>query len=349
VLTAVGPVPLSRGYFTCRRCGEGLFGADAVLGVRGYLTAGAQRIAVLAGVRDSFARAEQLLSELAGWQLDDETIRRLTHAAAARATATRAGRSAGARFARADGEIEVQIDAGKVNTREGWRDVKLGVFAKREAGAPTTLDNWADRDLPAPGVRAVVAAVEEADEFAGRVRAEADRLGVTTAADVTVLGDGAEWIWNLAADVVPQAAGVLDAFHAIEHIAGAAAAVWGDGTAEAEARTAAGRVALLRDGKAGIERWVGVAIGAAPVGGSTDPLLALAAYFAKHPTRLGYADRLADGRSIGSGLVEGAVKQLVNRRLKLTGARWRVDHVGPLVELAALADSPDWHALWTAA
>jgi len=345
VLTAVGPVPLSRGYFTCRRCGEGLFGADAVLGVRGYLTAGAQRMAVLAGVRDSFARAEQLLSELAGWQLDDETIRRLTHAAAARATATRAGRSAGARFARADGEIEVQIDAGKVNTREGWRDVKLGVFAKREAGAPTTLDNWADRDLPAPGVRAVVAAVEEADEFAGRVRAEADRLGVTTAADVTVLGDGAEWIWNLAADVVPQAAGVLDAFHAIEHIAGAAAAVWGDGTAEAEARTAAGRVALLRDGKAGIERWVGVAIGA----GSTDPLLALAAYFAKHPTRLGYADRLADGRSIGSGLVEGAVKQLVNRRLKLTGARWRVDHVGPLVELAALADSPDWHALWTAA
>jgi len=349
VLTAVGPVQLTRGYFTCRRCGEGQFGADAILGVRGYLTGGAERMAVLAGVRDSFARAERLLSALAGWQLDDETIRRWTHAAAARATATRAERSSGARFAAADGEIEVQIDAGKVNTREGWRDVKLGVFAKREAGAPTTLDNWAERNLPAPSVRAVVAAVEEADGFAGRVRAEADRLGVTTAADVTVLGDGAEWIWNLAADVVPQAVGVLDAFHAIEHLAGAAAAVWGDGTAAAEARTAAGRIALLRDGKAGIERWVGVAIGAAPVGGSTDPLLAVAAYFAKHPTRLGYAERLADGRSIGSGLVEGAVKQLVNRRLKLTGARWRVDHVGPLVELAALADTSDWHALWTAA
>src|SRR5207302_1731837 len=145
VLTAVGPVRLTRGYFTCRRCGDGLFGADAVLGVRGYLTAAAERMAVLARVRDSLARAEQMLCG-----------------------------------------------------------------------------------------------------FAGRVRAEADRLGVTTAADVTVLGDGAEWIWNLAADVVPQADGVLDAFHAVEHIAGAAAAVWGDGTAEAEARTAAGRVALLR-------------------------------------------------------------------------------------------------------
>ena len=194
----------------------------------------------------------------------------------------------------------------------------------------------------------MVAAVEEAERFADRVRAEADRLGVTTAADVTVLGDGAEWIWNVAGDVVPQAAGVLDAFHAIEHIAAAAAAVWGEGAAETHARTAAGRVALLTDGKVGIERWVGEAIAARPAGSSTDPLLALAAYFAKHPTRLGYAGRLADGRSIGSGLVEGAVKQLVSRRLKLTGARWRADHVGPLVELTALVDTPDWHALWTA-
>ena len=56
----------------------------------------------------------------------------------------------------------MQIDAGKVNTGTGWRDVKLAVFAKREAGPPATPDEWADRDLPAPTARAVVAAVEEA-------------------------------------------------------------------------------------------------------------------------------------------------------------------------------------------
>ena len=33
---------------------------------------------------------------------------------------------------------------------------------------------------------------------------------------VSVLADGGEWIWNLAADVVPQATGVLDVFHAVE-------------------------------------------------------------------------------------------------------------------------------------
>jgi hypothetical protein len=195
----------------------------------------------------------------------------------------------------------------------------------------------------------VVAAIEEAEHFAVRVRAEADRLGVTSAADVTVLGDGAEWVWNLAADVVPQAAGVLDIYHAIEHRGNAAKAGWGEGTPAPARQLDAGRSALLRGGKAGLERWLGEAFGAVPAEVSTDPLLDLAGYFAKHPTRLDYAGRLASGRSIGSGLVEGSIEQLVNLRLKRTGARWRAEHVGPLVERIALADSPDWHPYWTAA
>jgi hypothetical protein len=69
-------------------------------------------------------------------------------------------------------------------------------------------------------------------------------------------------------------------------------------------------------------------------------------YFAGHQDRLNYALRLWRGQSIGSGLVEGSIKQLLNKRLKQTGARWRVDHVGPFVELGALAASPEWQAFW---
>ena len=313
------------------------------------MTAAAERLAVFAGVRDSFARAQSALHELCGWDLDDDGIRTLTHAAAARATATRPDRDDVDRFDRAPGHVEVPIDAGKVNTDTGWRDVKLAVFCKRAAGDPVALADWDTRAVPPPTARTVVAAIEDADAFAGRVRAEADRLGVTTAADVTVLGDGAEWIWNLAADVWPQAAGVLDAFHAIEHLAEAVRAVWGEGTADTAARTAAGRQALLGGGKVGIEAWIADALRDLPAGASGDPLLGLAGYLIKHPTRLGYADRLGAGRTIGSGQVEGAVKQLVNRRLKQTGAKWTVAHVGPLVELAALIDTPDWAAFWAAA
>lgn len=305
-------------------------------------------MAVLAGARDSFARAEVALRELAGWELDDETIRRLTHTAAAAAAAARDRRTDAARFAEADGAVEAHIDAGKVNTQDGWRDVKVAVLARRPLGEPATPDRWDERVLPSPSERAVVADVAGVGEFAGRVRAEADRLGVTTAADVTVLGDGAGWVWNLAADVFPQASGVLDVYHALEHVGAAARGCWGEGEAATRQR-ASGRRALLAGGKAGIEGWIGAAFGALPAGASGDELRDLAAYVASHPTRLGYRDRLAAGRSIGSGVVEGAIKQLVNRRLKQTGARWRVEHVGPLVELGALIDTPDWHAFWTAA
>jgi hypothetical protein len=345
-MTAVGRIRLGRQYVTGPD--GGCYPADAALGVNGYLTAAAARMAVLAGVRQTFAKAQQLLAELSGWELDDDTIRRVTHAAAARATAARDGRGAAARFAAAPGVIEVPIDAGKVNTTGGWRDVKVAVFAKRELGAPAAPAAWAERDLPAPAARTLVAAVEDSGAFAARVRAEADRLGVTAAADVTVLGDGADWIWALAEEVVPQAGGVLDIYHALEHIAGAAKAVWGEGTAAA-AQLGAGRAALLSGGKAGLEGWLGEAFAALPAGAAPDPLLGLAGYMAKHPTRLGYAGRLAAGRSIGSGLVEGSIKQVVNLRLKRTGARWRVEHVGPLVELIALADTPDWQPLWATA
>jgi len=71
-------------------------------------------------------------------------------------------------------------------------------------------------------------------------------------------------------------------------------------------------------------------------------------YFAGHRDRLGYAARLRRGQVIGSGLVEGTIKQRVNLRLKRTGARWQAARVGPFVELLALSDGPEWAEHWLA-
>ena len=92
--------------------------------------------------------------------------------------------------------------------------------------------------------------------------------------------------------------------------------------------------------------WVGELTATGALGGDGAALGGVLNYFAGHQGRLNYALRLRRGQSIGSGLVEGSIKQLLNLRLKQTGARWRVEHVGPLVELAALSDGPEWHAFW---
>ena len=193
-MTAMGQVKLSRSYVS--QAGEGSFPADDDLGIDGDLTTQARRMATLAGVKQPFAKAELLLDELCGWQLDDETIRLITHAAAKQASAVREERPDAARLAKASGEIEVAIDAGKVNTRGGWRDVKIALFSRRETGLPATPAQWDCRELPRPTIGIVVAAIEGAEAFAARVRAEADRLNATLAAAITVAGDGAEWIWG---------------------------------------------------------------------------------------------------------------------------------------------------------
>lgn len=118
-MTAVGSVDVRRTHFACGRCNQGEFDADRVLGIQGYLRQGARRMACLAGVQQSFARAEQLLEELAGWPLDDETIRRVCHQTAAQAHAEREQRATAELFAQARGDCEGHIDAGKVNTWEG--------------------------------------------------------------------------------------------------------------------------------------------------------------------------------------------------------------------------------------
>jgi len=48
-------------------------------------------------------------------------------------------------------------------------------------------------------------------------------------------------------------------------------------------------------------------------------------------------------------MVEGAAKNLVGKRLKQTGARWRVDRVNAMAELCCLIYSNDWDAYWATA
>lgn len=345
--TALGPVDLRRPYLW-HPTASGLFPADELLGVSGFLTRHARRLVTLAGIDHSFAHAQQVLAEFCGWEVDDEVIRRTTHAEAKRIAEQRPARTDASQFEQAEGEVEVSIDAGKVNTLTGWRDVKVGLFLKRKPGAPATPEEWDQRDLPSPTVRTVIAAVEEAERFGQRLRRESDRLNVTTRPATTVLGDGAEWIWNLASDHLPQAVGVLDIYHLLEQVGGAMKAMGGtEGTIRG--RCEAARRAVLSEGKTGFERWLGGVFEECPAEASTEPLLDLAACAAKHPTRLGYAGRLAAGQSIGSGAVEGGIKQLVNLRMKRTGARWRVEHVGPLVELRAASQTAAWQSFWAAA
>jgi hypothetical protein len=335
-VTAARRVVLRRRALRCGGCGLTAYPSDARIGLEGFLSPHATRLACLASASWSFDVAATRLEELAGVRLDDETIRRHVHRAAEALPRRRDAAPPRAAFEAAGGEPEFLTDGVMALPRDGWRELKLAVSLKRPTGEPAEPEGWAERDLPRPTAQAAYAEVADCDTFAVCWGPRAAALGIDPAGPLTVLGDGAEWIWRAAAEQFPAAQKVLDLFHAAQHLAAAAAALHGEGTAAAADWAARGRRALLADG------WPGLLdhVGATPTEGRTATGQAgddeLIAYFAKHTTRLGYYGRLRTGRSIGSGAVEGACKTAVGRRLKQTGARWKVRRLERMAALCCL-------------
>lgn len=286
------------------------------------------------------------MAEFCGLRTCDQTIRTVCYAEAGLlAEWLHTDPSAGAGFAAAAGEIEFQTDGTMVNTWEGWRELRLGIFAKRQRGRPAPATAWDTRRLPAPHARVLFGGIETAEHFGPRIRRWAGRLGVTDPADVSVLGDGAEWIWNQARVQLPGSKGLLDIYHGAEHLADCAGVLYGDGSA---ARTwlDAGRLALLTDGAAGVQAHLADARPGVRSATKRQALDDTGRYFERRAAYLGYAERLAGGQSIGSGLVEGACKQVIGRRMKQTGARWRVRRANRMATLCCTFHGDTWAPYW---
>ncbi|MGL4461488.1 MAG: ISKra4 family transposase, partial [Planctomycetia bacterium] len=57
-------------------------------------------------------------------------------------------------------------------------------------------------------------------------------------------------------------------------------------------------------------------------------------------------ERLAKGRSIGSGAIEGACKYVIGRRLKSTGGRWPPENAVRMGRLRSTHYARDWQQYW---
>jgi hypothetical protein len=304
----------------------------------------------LAGTSWSFDRAAQHLAEFCGLRTCDQTIRAVCHEEATRlADWLHGDPQAGVAFAAAAGAVEFQTDGTMVNTTaDGWREMRLGLFAKRPPGPPATPEQWDRRRLPPLTARVLFAAVQTAQQFGPRIRAWASRLGIRDPTQVTVLADGADWIWKQVAVQLPDARGVLDIFHALEHVGACAKAVYGEGSEASRRWQDRGRVALLTRGASGMAALITATRAEVRSPRQRQALERLRGYFGRQQEHLDYAERLASGQSIGSGLVEGSCKQVIGRRLKQTGARWTIRRVNRMATLCCALHGDTWKPYWDA-
>jgi hypothetical protein len=353
-MSAVGDVGFTRRYWKCTCGTEGSYAADELLGVAGKrYTKTVQKHCCRLAAETSFASASGLMHELLGADLCPETVRTLVEGhGKVMARFQAEDTSSEQAFRKAAGAVEFTTDAGKVHTREeGWKDLKIAVISKREAGAATTPDQWKAQRLPAATIVLAFAMIATAKEFRSSWRPRLRRLGVTCLAGVHALADGASWIWKAVQRSLTGCVQTLDFFHACQHLSKAAERIFGEGTSEARAAYEQSRSLLARQGWVGVCQWVGELLGIADDSErerrrqATDRLIG---YFSKHTNRLNYAERLQAGRAIGSGQVEGEAKTL-GLRLKRRGARWNKGNVQPMASLVCVHHTCQWDTYWALA
>ena len=80
--------------------------------------------------------------------------------------------------------------------------------------------SWDEKGYPIrdPDSTTYTGAIETAEEFGKRIYREAWNRGWSRAEKKVVMGDGAEWIWNLAEPYFPGAIQIVDLYHARQHL-----------------------------------------------------------------------------------------------------------------------------------
>ncbi|MEX2621965.1 MAG: ISKra4 family transposase [Egibacteraceae bacterium] len=200
------------------------------------------------------------------------------------------------------------------------------------------------RPVRDPHSSSYVATFAPAEDFGALAYAEADRRGVAGARRTVVLGDGAPWIWNLAALHFPSATQIVDLYHAREHLheLGRLVAPALDGD---HAGWLADRLAELDRGD------IPALLDAAHSLTLPDTLTAevdqTLGYFQTNQHRMRYAQFRKSGLFVGSGAVEAGCRAVIGQRLKLSGMRWNVPGATGILTLRCHDASNRWDDLWT--
>ncbi len=349
VLTAVGQVQVSRPYYLCPHCHTGQFPVDVELDIeRTEFSPGVRRMQALVGQQAPFDHGREQMKVLAGLQVTTKSVERTAEAigddiahqeqqqiqrAVQLHLPIRIGPSIPILYVQMDGTgvpVVKKETAGRQGKTEGQpahtREVKLGcVFTQ------TTWDKegYAIRD---PDSTTYTGAIETAEEFGKRIYLEAWKRGWSRAKKKVVIGDGAEWIWNLVAEHFPGAIQIVDLYHARQHLWEVARQLYPHEEIKQKAWMKVHQKRLLDKGN--IEKLVGalrsIASANPPM---TEKVRTEADYFERNAGRMRYPKFRRQHLFIGSGVIEAACKTVIASRLKQSGMFWTVRGANAILAL----------------
>ena len=385
LLTLVGPVPFVRPYYQClevcaedESCSHGEAPDDILWGVHEQrTTSGVQReISYLCGrltfeeAAESLCRhvplemsARQALSlmrpvgeALAG--AEDRQVKSVQ----AQAQQARS-HPAEERQTKEIERLSIELDGVMARMRRGsvpmekeerqrkgdvYREIKAGAVFRAERGPKRSeLVPGVYVDTPEPDSLRYVARRTAKGGFDWLLYQLALDGGLEQAQQVVVIGDGAPWIWHLAAEHFPGAVQIVDLYHAKDHVWDVAHAIFGSGTAQASA-WATHACSLLEQGDS--EALVAAIKPLPPI--PPEPGQARSCperamnYFTINAARMRYPAFRAQGMHLGSGIAEAACKTIVSTRAKRSGMRWTPKGIDALLPVRTSVLNRTYDSLW---
>lgn len=353
----LGSLRLEVDYGLDRRTGQWLSPAHRAwgLGPHQKLTPGfAAKLCFTVTATGCYEEAAQVVSQWSG-SMDDSTLHSLVQRMGKQAQEQREERAAcpptERQSKRAASALAVlMVDGWQVRHRgEGWgrkqtakarvewHEMKTGVFYLQEQAAQTQGGRGFIED------KVVVSVVGEPLELGQRLHWEALRGGLGRARQQLFLGDGAPWIWNLKRDRWDQAVGLLDFFHASQHLWEVGRTLKGDKPSQLAPWVEA-RLHQLRHGQE--KKVLSELAGLKSKRGAVGEVLAREKnYFASHAARMNYRNIARRGWPIGSGAVESACRQK-QCRFKRPGQFWTPKGLRNLIALDEARRNHHWDQLW---
>ena len=363
LLTAVGKVEVLRPYYVCRHCHVGQFPADVELDIENTeFSPGVRRMQAVVGQEAPFDHGRQQLKLLADLEVTTKAVERTAEAIGEDIAARQqveiqqamqldlpviVGEAIPVVYVQVDGTgvpVVKKETVGRQGKTEGQpahtREAKLGgVFTQ------TTWDaeGYAIRD---PDSTTYVGAIETAGEFGKRIYLEAWKRGWSRAEKKVVMGDGAEWIWNLADQYFPGAIQIVDLFHARQHL-------W------ELARK------LHPNDESGQNRWMMIHQDLldnckikklvtslrsieTPSAELAEKLRIEAEYFRRNARRMRYPKFRRQHLFVGTGVIEAGCKTLIGSRCKQSGMFWTVRGANAILALRCCLFNGEFEGYWEA-
>lgn len=354
LMSQSGQVEFARRRYRCTECGCCTTPADALVccGKHRITRHLAKQICQLATL-EHFTRMEQLMADQHGVHIGHDDMLQLVHDVGGVLDAQRqaAAKHAMKAPSKITSKITAQVRPKQVyvscdgimyctNEREAcpddpekkrmiWRQMRVGcVYWQDEK------ERWHKQ---------VVWGQEDLQTFAASLFQLACECGYKEADEKIFIADGGDWCWGIHQKYFVEASGVLDWYHASEHVWDCGKAL--HSSAEVKPWVDEALTQMRTNGGRGLLEWLQPQLSGLR-GKKRAALNSLLGYFHTRIGETDYPKYREHEWQIGSGMIESTAKQLIGIRLKGPGMHWSIHGASAITALRAHNLNNHWHTTW---